>query len=91
MLNECKINSLAVTNQVIFVRPLKWSIVKCLNKFLAGYMLYKEVSFVNNKIMTKPNSIDKKKTKKGNFQHNHMIITILIYTFLLLQWLDDLL
>ena len=91
MLNECKINSLAVTNQVIFVRRLQWSILKCLNKFRAGYMLNKELSFVSHKIMTKPNSIDEKKTIKGNFQHNHMIITILIYTFLLLHWLDDLL
>ena len=91
MLNKCKINSLAVTNQVSFARQLEWSIVKCLNKFLVGYMLNKELSFVSHKIMTKLNSIDEKKTKKGNFQHNHIIITILIYTFLLLHWLDDLL
>ena len=85
MLNKCKINSLAVTNQVSFARQLEWSIVKCLNKFLVGYMLNKELSFVSHKIMTKPNGIDEKKTKKGNFQHHHIIITILIYNFLLLH------
>ena len=85
MLNKCKINSLAVTNQVSFARQLEWIIVKCLNKFLVGYMLNKELSFVSHKIMTKPNGIDEKRTKKGNFQHHHIIITILIYTFLLLH------
>ena len=85
MLNKWKINSLAVTNQVSFARQLEWSIVKCLNKFLVGYMLNKELSFVSHKIMTKPNGIDEKKTKKGNFQHHHIIITILIYNFLLLH------
>ena len=44
-----------------------------LAKFLAGYMLNKELSSVSHKNITKPYSIEGNKTDKGNFQHRNGI------------------
>ena len=57
MFNKCKINSLAVINQVgHFCKNTMVSYTDqvCLAKFLAGYMLNKELSSVSHKIIIKP-------------------------------------
>ena len=89
MLNKCKINSLAVTNQVTVGRLLQCVYSKYTE--MSRYMLNKELSSVSHKIMTKPYSIEEKKTNKRKFKHHYIIITVLISTFLLLYGLNDLL
>ena len=76
MLNKCKINRLAVTSQV--------------GHFCKTAVVFGQVPdfHVSHKIITKPYSIEVKKTNKGNFfQHRQIIIIILISTLPLLHGL----